>query len=135
MARTTPTKTVSAPSKTATARKSPPAAKEKMPMPADSIGNGEAADRYVVPLVHVAMPGTWVHFGATRRQARADRYVVPLVHVGVPAHWVDYGIWAAVGSTVVSGGLTFPMVAGLGTAVAVIRHRSQKESHPAPNAG
>ena len=72
-----------------------------------------SSDRYVVPLVHFGVPGTWVHFGATRDQASRDHYVVPLAHVQVPANWVDYGIWTAAGVAVATEGITLPLaVAG-----------------------
>ena len=75
-----------------------------------------SSDRYVLPLVHVSVPATLVHFGATREQASRDHYVAPLTHIKVQAHWVDYGIWAALGVAVAGEGVTLPIagVVGLG---------------------
>jgi hypothetical protein len=66
----------------------------------------ETADRYVLPLVHVAVPATLVHFGSSRAQASRDHYVVPLAHLTVPAQWVDYGLWGALGLAVAAEGVS-----------------------------
>jgi hypothetical protein len=79
------------------------------------------SDRYVLPLLHVAVPESLVHFGSSREQASRDHYVVPLAHVKVPANWVDYGIWAALGTAVVSEGVTLPIVGALGAGVVLRR--------------
>ena len=73
-----------------------------------------SSDQYVLPLVHVSVPATLVHFGATREQASRDHYVAPLTHIKVPANWVDYGIWAALGVAVAGEGVTLPIAGAVG---------------------
>jgi hypothetical protein len=79
---------------------------------------------YVLPLVHVAVPSSLVHFGLSREQASGDHYVVPLAHVKIPATWIDYGIWGALGAAVLSEGVTLPIAGALG-ATAVFRRWSR----------
>lgn len=90
------------------------------------MATADAPNRYVVPLIHVGVPDTWVHFGSSRREASADRYVVPLVHLPVPANWVDYAVWAALGAAVAGEVVSLPAVGAVGLAFAMIRHRSRE---------
>jgi hypothetical protein len=118
MARTTGNRRTSAAAKPATR------ATARVDAPAPDTTGRASSGHYVLPLVHVTVPATLVHFGSTREQASRDHYVTPVAHVKVPANWVDYGIWAALGVAVAGEGVTLPIAGALGVG-AMLRRRSR----------